>query len=135
MFENSQRYSEGQKAAYYLTAVLTPMSAAERADVGPGVIRVLLLLAAMRASGAQVSAADMASTDVMHRATIDTHLAEAKRQGWVTASKGKLHVTSTGRQVVADVNRGWERAARKLVAFSSALPFRKRAARRQDDQA
>jgi hypothetical protein len=136
MYENSKRYTEGKAAALYLcTAEATVKALALKEGEGAGVVRAVLQLAAMRASGLQVTAADMAEAALVSEYSTDINLAAAKRAGWVRSDKGKLSVTSTGRKLVADAERGWQRAARKLQAHSNALPFRKRAAKPQADQA
>lgn len=136
MYENSKRYAIGRDASIYLaTANATITSTAEREGVSPMMIRTLLQLAAMRASGAQVTASDMIRAGLASPSAIDSTLAEMKRSGWVSVTKCKLSVTSSGRQVIADIGRGWERSARKLGAFANALPFRKRAAKLNSDQA
>ena len=130
MYRNSKRYAAGEDAALYLAvAELAIGSQAGRMGCGGNVVKTLAQLSALRAGGAAVYAADLV------RGGLGTSgpgcLAECKRRGWVSSVRGSLDLLPAGRQVVADLARAWERAAKQLASFSDATPYSKRPARRQ----
>ena len=134
MYRNSKRYGAGEDAALYLAVADLALSAqAQRAGVGVGVVRVLVQVAALRAGGAVVVANDLAAAGLCSSAGSRTLLAECKRLGWVSSTRGKLDVLSKGRVVVAELARAWERSRRELGAFGDARPYSARPARLQAD--
>lgn len=134
MYRGSKRYAAGVEAAGYLAVAEVVLSAqASRAGCVVGCVRVLVQVAALRAGGANVVAADLAALGLGSAGGIRGLLAECKRLGWVSARRGKLDVLSKGREVVAECGRAWERARRQLVGFGEASPYSARVAREVDD--
>lgn len=134
MYRNSKKYAAGEDAALYLAVSEIAIEAqARRAGVGVGVVRVLVQLAAVRASGAQVVAADLSGLGFGDAGYVRTRLAVCKRLGWVSSTRGKLDVLSKGREVVAELARAWERAKKQLGQFGDASPYSTRPARMQAD--
>ena len=121
MYKGSQRYHEGEQAAQYLAVAELAMSRqAERAGVTVWVLRTLVSLSAMRASGASVLAADLVRAGLGQKSLVFAGLAECRRLGWVSSVRGHLSVLSAGRVVVADLARSWERSRRELARWEPA---------------
>lgn len=118
-----------QTLGYAAVLAVVEQQIAGRAGISCGSLRVLVRVSVLKQSGALICAADVvkakAAAPGETRQNIKRLLASGhlERQGGPV--NGRLTVSESGRNVMAEFVRGLHRARRLLLSFESCPPFRR----------
>ena len=115
-----------REAAGWLAVVeVCEREQAGRHGVSVGVLRVLVRVLALGASGAAVGSADLSAAGLGAGGGVRGLVAELRRLGWVVPGKrvGSLAVSASGRKVADELFRSWERARKQVGRFEPAGPW------------
>ena len=113
-------------AAVYLSVVsVTESAQAARSGCTVAVLRLVLVVAALRTTGAVVTAENIGASGLGSPAGVRTVLKQAIDCGYLVRplGRGSIILTDSGRILVSEMARAWERAVRLLRAFSPVVPY------------
>lgn len=118
--------TSAHNAAVYLSVVsVTESAQAARSGCTVAVLRLVLVVAALRTTGAVVTAKNIGESGLGEPAGVRMVLKQAIDSGYLVRplGRGSIVLTDSGRVLVSEMARAWERAVRLLRAFSPVVPY------------
>jgi len=121
---------EAKQLAQYVAVVgVAEQQQAQRAGLTLGSLRVLVRVKVLKDSGIRLRVADLLASGAAApnetRQNVKRLLASGHLERVGGPVAGYIHISQTGRTVVAEMMRSLERARRAFVSFKPASPFRR----------